>query len=302
MSTEDAVNGQVVAGKVFEGVFGVEHAGAFTAFAGDEFEVLFAGVEDDGINAVAFGAETGAGVDGVCAIVARADEQQDFCFLLAAEQVLRFGCDGVCGALHEVAVVVGGFDVGLFCFAYLGSSVDELHCCLLGWHRAGLRGHLVWCWCGSALVVGVISGDDAESVAFGVELLQVRQFCVAEVFGGCDGDSHGFVVGQREVDAVDAEFFGSAGDGALNDEVGLATFGGGYFAVLPVESCGCSEYFCDGFFGSKSYGLGAHVPGAFVGGEDSADEGGCFGHDSFESFNVDGIYTDSHNHELHLLR
>ena len=46
-----------------------------------------------------------------------------------------------------------------------------------------------------ALVVGIVSCDDAESVAFGVELLQVRQFCVAEVFGGCDGDGHGFVVG-----------------------------------------------------------------------------------------------------------
>ena len=43
----------------------------------------------------------------------------------------------------------------------------------------------------------------------------MRQFCVAEVFGGCDGDGHGFVVGQREVDAVDAEFFGSAGDGTF---------------------------------------------------------------------------------------
>ena len=160
----------------------------------------------------------------------------------------------------------------------------------------------LWCWCDSALVVGVVTGDDAESVAFGVELLQVRQFCVAEVFGGCDGDSYGFVVGQREVDAVDAEFFGSAGDGALNDEVGLAAFGGGDFAVLPVESGGCSEYFCDCFFSGKSYGLGAYVPGAFVGGEDAADEGWCFGHDSLESFNVDGIYADSHNHELHLLR
>ena len=151
-------------------------------------------------------------------------------------------------------------------------------------------------------VGGIVTGDDAESVAFGVELLQVRQFCVAEVFGGCDGDGHGFVVGQREVDAVDAKFFGSAGDGALNDEVGLAAFSGGNFAVLPVESGGCSEYFCDGFFGGKSYGLGAYVSGAFVGGEDAADEGGCFGDDSFESFNVDGIYADSHDHELHLLR
>ena len=141
--TEDAVNGQVVAGKVFEGVFGVEYTGAFAAFAGDEFEVLFAGVEDDCVNAVALGAEAGAGVDGVCAVVARADEEQDFGVFCAVEQILRFGCDGVCGALHEVSVVVGGFDVGLFCFAYLGSSVDELHCCLLGWHRAGLRGHLV---------------------------------------------------------------------------------------------------------------------------------------------------------------
>ena len=143
--TQDAVDGQVVAGKLLVGVFGVEHAGAFAAFAGDEFEVLFAGVEDDCINAVTLGAKAGAGVDGVCAVVARTDEQQDFGVVLAAEQVLCFGCDGVCGALHEVAVVVGGFDVGLFCFAYLGSSVDELHCCLLGWHRAGLRGHRVWC-------------------------------------------------------------------------------------------------------------------------------------------------------------
>ena len=137
---QDAVDGQVVAGKVFEGVFGVEHAGAFTTFAGDELEVLFAGVKDDCINAVSLGTEAGAGVDGVCAIVARADEQQDFCCVFAVEQFLRFGCDGVCGALHEVAVVVGGFNVGLFCFAYLGSSVDELHCSLLGWHRSGLRG------------------------------------------------------------------------------------------------------------------------------------------------------------------
>ena len=124
-------------------MFGVEYAGAFAAFAGDEFEVLFAGVEDDCVNAVALGAEAGAGVDGVCAVVARADEEQDFGVFCAVEQILCFSCDGVCGALHEVSVIVGGFDVGLFCFAYLGSSVDELHCCLLGWHRAGLRGHLV---------------------------------------------------------------------------------------------------------------------------------------------------------------
>ena len=83
--TEDAVNGQVVAGKVFEGVFGVEYAGAFAAFAGDEFEVLFAGVEDDCVNAVALGTETGAGVDGVCAVVARADEEQDFGVFCAVE-------------------------------------------------------------------------------------------------------------------------------------------------------------------------------------------------------------------------
>ncbi len=124
-------------------MFGVEYAGAFAAFAGNEFEVLFAGVEDDCVNAVALGAEAGAGVDGVCAVVARADEEQDFGVFCAVEQILRFGCDGICGALHEVSVVVGGFDVGLFCFAYLGSSVDELHCCLLGWHRAGLRGRLI---------------------------------------------------------------------------------------------------------------------------------------------------------------
>ena len=46
--------------------------------------------------------------------------------------------------------------------------------------------------------------------------------------------------------------------------------------------------------------MGAYVPGAFVGGEDAADEGWCFGDNSFESFNVDGIYADSHDHELHL--
>ena len=39
-----------------------------------------------------------------------------------------------------------------------------------------------------------------------------------------------------------------------------------------------------------------------LGVKDAADEGGCFGDNSFESFNVDGIYADSHNHELHLLR
>ena len=83
--TENAVNGQVVAGKVFEGVFGVEYAGAFAAFAGDEFEVLFAGVEDDCVNAVALGTEAGAGVDGVCAVVARADEEQDFGVFCAVE-------------------------------------------------------------------------------------------------------------------------------------------------------------------------------------------------------------------------
>ena len=143
--SEDAVDGQVVANKVFEGAFGVEYAGAFAAFAGDEFEVLFAGVEDDCVNAVPLGAEAGAGVDGVGTVIARTDEQQDFCCVFVVEQFLRFGCDGVCGALHEVAVVVGGFDVGLFCFAYLGSSVDELHCCLLRWHRAGLRGDRLWC-------------------------------------------------------------------------------------------------------------------------------------------------------------
>ena len=109
-------------------------------------------------------------------------------------------------------------------------------------------------------------------------------------------------MGQREVDAVDAEFFDTAGDGALNYKVGLAAFGGGDFAILPVESGGCSEYFCDGFFGGKSYGLGAYISGSFVGGEDAADEGGCFGDNSLESFNVDGIYADSPNHELHLLR
>ena len=125
---------------MFEGVFGVECTSAFAAFASDEFEVLFAGVEDDCVNAVALGVEAGAGVDGVCAVVARADEEQDFGVFCAVEQILRFGCDGVCGALHEVSVVVSGFNVGLFCFAYLGSSIDELHCCLLEWPRAGLRG------------------------------------------------------------------------------------------------------------------------------------------------------------------
>lgn len=43
---------------------------------------------------------------------------------------------------------------------------------------------------------------------------------------------HGFVVGQREVNAVDAEFFGSAGDGALNDEIGLVLS-----AVATSQSC-----------------------------------------------------------------
>ncbi len=58
------------------------------------------------------------------------------------------------------------------------------------------------------------------------------------------------------------------------DEVGLAAFRRWQLlAVLPVEPSGCSEYFCDGF-GGKSYGLRAYVvPGAFVGGEDAADEG-----------------------------
>ena len=59
---------------MFEGAFGIEHAGAFATFAGDEFEVLFAGIKDDGVNAVALSAEAGAGVDGVCAVVARTDE------------------------------------------------------------------------------------------------------------------------------------------------------------------------------------------------------------------------------------
>ena len=66
-------------------MFGVEYAGAFAAFAGDEFEVLFAGVEDDCINVVPLGAEAGAGVDGVCAVVARADKQQDFGFAVTVE-------------------------------------------------------------------------------------------------------------------------------------------------------------------------------------------------------------------------
>ena len=39
-------------------------------------------------------------------------------------------------------------------------------------------------------------GDDAEPVAFGVELPQVFQLGVAQILCGSDGNSHGLIVGE----------------------------------------------------------------------------------------------------------
>lgn len=148
--------------------------------------------------------------------------------------------------------------------------------------------------------VGGGFGDDAEPVAFGVELPQVLQLGVTQILCGSDGDSHGLVVSERKVDAVDSELSGAAGDGAANNEVGLPAFGGGDFAVLPVESGGRSEDLGNGFLSGESYGLGTHVAASLVGGENAAYEGRCLGNNPLETLNIDGIYADSHNHEVPL--
>ena len=57
--------------------------------------------------------------------------------------------------------------------------------------------------------------------------------------------------------AVNAERAGAGSDGSADHQVGLAGFGAGYFAVLPVEPGGCAENFGEGFFRGEPYGLGA---------------------------------------------
>ena len=102
------------------------------------------------------------------------------------------------------------------------------------------------------------------------------------------------------MDAVNPELSSAVGNSTANDEVGLPAFGGGDLAVLPVEPGGRSENLGDGFLGGESHSLGTHVKASLVGGENAAYEGRRFGDDPFETLNIDGIYADSHDHEVHL--